>query len=140
VLEVLTTVVTDVSPVVISNELEDVEPCDVSEVESEEADNCVEAAEYSVVGVRSVVTEFMMEVAMLSLVADEVCTDIVWLSVETGAKDEVADSDSMEDTTTTVVRLGTPCDVSKEVGFDSEATVETGGADSVDTMGARLSV
>jgi hypothetical protein len=139
VLEVLTIVVTGVSPVVISNELEDVESCDVSEVEREEADNCVEAAEDSVVGVRSVVTEFMIELTMLSLVADEVCTDIVWLSVEIGAKDAVTDSDSAGDTTTTVVGLGISCDV-KEVGFDSEATVETVGTDSVEMIGAILSV
>ena len=77
---------------------------------------------------------------MLSVVALEVCMDVVGFSVEAIVKDDVSDEDSMEDVTTTTVELGISCDVSDEVGIDSEVIVETGGTDSVDAVDGALSV
>jgi len=90
----------------------------------------VVARDESVEGSTEVVTEVDIKMAVLPL---EVCIDVGLGGVVT------ADSDSTEDVTNRIVGLDISCDVSKEVGFGSEITVEMGGAD-VGTVDATISV
>jgi hypothetical protein len=92
------------------------------------------------VDVTDVVVEVDVALVRLSLVATEVCIEVVEVSVEADVKDDVTDPDSMEDVVMAVVELEISCDVSEEDGFVLDAVVETGSVVSVETVDASVAV
>jgi hypothetical protein len=85
----------------------------------------------------TVVSEVRIELTMLSVLTVEVCTDVVGLCT---VDVMVEVSDSTDDVTIIVVELGNSCEVSTEVGFDSEVIVEVGETYSVGIVEGALSV
>jgi hypothetical protein len=92
------------------------------------------------VDVTDVVVEVDVAVVRLSLVATEVCIEVVEISVEADGTDDVTDPDSTEDVVMAEVELEISCDVSEEDGFVLKAVVETGSVVSVETVDPSVAV
>ena len=136
--------VVDVELAVLSDEMiEDVDVCDVSDVEVD--DDCDTAVDdvSTVVGDSDVVVRLdcVVELIILSVDVIEVRLDVVGLSVDAIVKEDETEVDSMEDAPVVVVDSRFCVDVGMEVAVVvAKVSVETVGVDSTEAIEEIVSV